>query len=64
MSAESQIEILINYYSKGNLAINRKLLKHSTISKIESNAEFFNLERDNDKIKQEKLMEIQITNHF
>jgi hypothetical protein len=39
-------ESLINYFSKGNLAINRRLLKASTISKIETNAEFFNLERD------------------
>jgi len=50
-SAGHMIENLINYFSKGNEVINRKLLKASVLSKIETNAEFFNLERDKDQIR-------------
>jgi len=51
------VENLINYFSQGNQQINQKLLKASTLSKVETNAEFFNLEKDKHLIKQEKLLE-------
>lgn len=62
--AEKSVESLVNYFSKGNRKMNIKLLKASTISKVDSNTEFFNLEKDKDSIQQEKLMEMQFETHI